>query len=99
MQMPAQSSLIMQFSEKVRTQADRLQQLEAYKSLCERRIHDFDPSHPLPVRPDHIGSQSDHFQSTSDFKRQMALKEQDLTYARQRAEKAAREAEMYRREL
>jgi len=37
--------------------------------------------------------------SNGDFKRQLALKEQDLVYARQRAEKATNEAESYKREV
>lgn len=39
----SQSSLMRQFSEKIKTQAERLQKLEAYKRLCERRIQDFEP--------------------------------------------------------
>ena len=45
-----------QFSEKVKTQAERLQKLEAYKKLCERRILDFDPQHTLPITEEMIGS-------------------------------------------
>ena len=73
--------------------------MESYKVLCERRIKDFDPQHPLPVLPEHIGVQPDQILSTGDFKRQLALKEQDLVYARQRAEKAASETESYKREV
>ena len=65
----SQSSLIKQFSEKVKAQAERLQQMEAYKALCERRIKDFDPNHPMPVQPEHIGQQSEQFMSATDFKR------------------------------
>ena len=49
------SPLIRQLSEKVRTQAERLQLMEAYQALCEKRILDFDPAHPLPVAPYHLG--------------------------------------------
>lgn len=31
-----------QFSDKIKMQAERLQKLETYKRLCERRILDFD---------------------------------------------------------
>jgi hypothetical protein len=48
-----------QFSDKIKTQAERLQKLEAYKKLCERRILDFDPSHTLPITDDMIGSSSE----------------------------------------
>jgi len=30
--------------------------LENYKLVCERRVRDFDPQHPLPVLPQHVGS-------------------------------------------
>jgi hypothetical protein len=68
-QSASQSSLIKQFSEKVKMQAERLQQMEAYKNLCERRICDFDPNHDFPVRTEHIGQQSEQFASATDFKR------------------------------
>ena len=48
-----------QFSEKIKTQAERLQRLEAYKKLCERRILDFDPQHALPITEEMIGASSD----------------------------------------
>jgi len=35
--------LLRQFSSKVKQQAERLQTLEAYKQLCEKRILDLDP--------------------------------------------------------
>lgn len=60
-QQSSQSSLIKQFSEKVKSQAERLFKLEAYKTLCERRIKDFDPNHPMPVLPEHVGQQSEQF--------------------------------------
>lgn len=43
--------------EKVRTQAQRLRQLEQYKILCEQRIQDLVPGHTLPVKPEDIGSE------------------------------------------
>ena len=44
-----------QFSEKIKTQAERLSKLENYKRVCERRILDFDPSHALPVTEEMLG--------------------------------------------
>lgn len=41
--------LVKQLSEKVRSQAERLQRLESYKSLCEKRIKDFQPDHQFPI--------------------------------------------------
>lgn len=29
--------------------------MENYKTLCERRIKDFDPNHQIPILPSHIG--------------------------------------------
>ena len=70
--MPRQpSSLVQQLSEKVRTQAERLQRMEVYKQLCEKRIQDLFPSHELPVLPHHIGQQT----SEVELRKQLALKE------------------------
>ena len=62
--------------------------MEAYKALCERRILDFDPGHQLPILPYHLGQGiQNQDMSTSDLKRQLGLKEQDLQYTKQRNEK------------
>lgn len=76
-----------QLSEKVRTQAERLQIMEAYKALCERRILDFDPEHQLPVLPNHLGTgsiapQAEGLNSPAELRRLLALKEQDLLYTK-----------------
>ena len=49
-----------QFSEKVKTQAERLQKLESYKKLCERRILDLDPHHVLPITEDMLGAPAEN---------------------------------------
>lgn len=49
------AELLNQLRDKVRTQAQRLRNLEQYKMLCEERIADFCPGHPMPVKPDHLG--------------------------------------------
>lgn len=105
-QASSQSSLMRQFSEKIKTQAERLQKLEAYKRLCERRILDFEPQHALPITEDMIGTPGESTRDPTavqaqqtDFKRQLALKEQDLVYAKQRAEKALKENEYLRQEI
>jgi hypothetical protein len=35
--------------------AERLKYLDNYRLICERRIKDLAPSHPLPVLPSHCG--------------------------------------------
>lgn len=76
--------------------------MEAYKALCERRILDYDPDHPMPVMPHHLGTvftpeagilgdEQAQNQTAADLKRLLALKEQDLLYAKQRNEKLLRE--------
>lgn len=40
--------------EKIRSQAQRLRLLEQYKVLCETRIAEIVPDHPIPVLPEHI---------------------------------------------
>lgn len=44
-----------QMGEKIRQQAGALQELESYKALCEKRILEFCPDHPIPVLPEHLG--------------------------------------------
>ena len=56
-----------QFSDKIKTQAERLQKLESYKRLCERRILDFEPNHALPVTEDMLGQGAE---ATRDNKQQ-----------------------------
>lgn len=72
--------------------------MEAYKALCERRILDFDPEHQLPVLPSHLGTgsiapQAEGPNSPAELRRQLALKEQDLLYTKQRSEKLSHELE------
>ncbi len=66
----------------MRSQAERLSNLEAYKSLLERRVLDYDPKHPLPVISSHIGQKTAEPQSMVELKRLLAIKEQDLTYSK-----------------
>ena len=43
------STYISQLEYKIRDQAKRLSELEKYKYLCERRIKQLNPNHPLPI--------------------------------------------------
>lgn len=47
--------LSQQLAQKVRQQAQRLAALEQYRLLCEHRLLELAPDHPLPVLPEHIG--------------------------------------------
>ena len=105
------SPLMKQLTEKVRDQAERLQSLESYKALCESRLLDFDPEHPLPLQPGHLGTAPiaieggimdaviyeivsgmlNNEQGSADQKRQLALKDQDLQYAKRKIERMERE--------
>jgi hypothetical protein len=42
-------------TEKLKQMADRVQVLERYKDLCERRIADLEPQHAFPVQMIHLG--------------------------------------------
>jgi hypothetical protein len=46
------------FSGKIREQAEKLQELENYKVLAERRILDLCPNHPLPIQDFHLGKRN-----------------------------------------
>jgi len=54
--------------------------MEAYKALCEQRIMELDPDHPMPVMPFHLGTPAIGVSDVGengpgDIKRQLALKE------------------------
>lgn len=48
--------LLSQLKEKLKAQNQRIRSLESYKVLCEERLIELCPSHPIPVQPEHIGS-------------------------------------------
>ncbi|CDW87983.1 UNKNOWN [Stylonychia lemnae] len=54
-QQSQQQAMIDSLTLKIKQQAEKLQFLENYKTLCERRIKDYDSNHQLPVLPSHIG--------------------------------------------
>ena len=85
-------------SDKVRSQAERLQKLEHYKVLAEKRIVDLAPDHPLPLLEAHLGTAVGKRDPPSliETRRQLALREQDLQYAKQRNEKLHNELEKQR---
>ena len=67
--------------------------LEAYRHLVEQRLLQFDPHHVLPVSQEHLlqspgKTDGGHItsietiNSSADLKRQLAIKEQDLLYAK-----------------
>ena len=51
-----QGELVNQLREKVRSQAQRLRNLEQYRVLCEQRISEIVPGHNFPVKPEDLGS-------------------------------------------
>lgn len=48
-------NFVTQLTEKIRKQANILQEQENYKMLCEKRILELCPNHPLPIQPSHLG--------------------------------------------
>jgi chromosome segregation ATPase len=34
---------------------EQIEDLKSYAELCETRIHELSPNHPLPVTMDHLG--------------------------------------------
>ncbi|CAG9332671.1 unnamed protein product [Blepharisma stoltei] len=51
----SEGEIIIKLQEKVKSQAQRLRALEGYKTLCETRIAELFPSHPFPVKNEHLG--------------------------------------------
>lgn len=48
-------AILTQLKSKLKSQSTQLRLLESYKCLCEQRILDLYPNHPLPIQQDHIG--------------------------------------------
>ncbi|OMJ71063.1 hypothetical protein SteCoe_30819 [Stentor coeruleus] len=44
--------------DKIRQQAGRLRTLEQYRLLCETKILELVPNHPIPIKKEHLGSSS-----------------------------------------
>ena len=50
------NDFVKQLAGKCSEQAKKLVMLESYKGLCERRIRELVPNHPLPVESSHLGN-------------------------------------------
>ncbi len=74
-----------QLEHKVKTQAERLYDLQKYKEVCERRIRQLAPNHPLPVVDSHIRNHEDLTKSysgdiqTNNMMHALSLQIKDLT--------------------
>lgn len=51
-----ESDLTKQMAQKIKKQAEQLHELSNYKLLCEQRIMELAPGHPLPVQQSHLGT-------------------------------------------
>ncbi|OMJ87653.1 hypothetical protein SteCoe_10579 [Stentor coeruleus] len=72
--------VIVQMKDRLRQQSQRIRSLESYKVLCEERLTELYPSHPLPVLPEHIGSGgSSTTQELLNYKQKIAKLEQHLS--------------------
>ena len=55
------SDYMKQMAQKIKKQAEQLHELGNYKSLCEKRIVELVPGHPLPILPIHLGNRKHFF--------------------------------------
>lgn len=72
------SNLLSQLKEKLKTQAQQLRRLESYKLLCEERILDLYPKHPLPVLRDHIGLYNNSSSEIMNLRQKIAKLEKQV---------------------
>ena len=57
-----EADLTKQMTQKIKRQAEQLHELGNYRLLCEKRILELAPGHPLPVQQSHLGHRkSDYF--------------------------------------
>jgi len=54
--MNKESDLVKQMTQKIKKQAEQLHELGNYRLLCEKRISELAPGHPLPIQPSHLGT-------------------------------------------
>ena len=52
----SEADLTNQLRDKIRGQAHRLRSLEHYRMLCEQRIQELYPNHPIPITKSHFGT-------------------------------------------
>jgi hypothetical protein len=83
--------------------ATRVQELEQYKLLCERRLLEFMPTHPLPIKAGHLGSGIGTAGKLGTTQRGRSSgergQEQRLVHMEQRVAKLTAENERLRQEL
>jgi len=103
-QSPSKENFVSQLSEKIRQQARQLQEQENYKILCEKRILELCPNHPLPVQSIHLGKimgpsagaplqMQPLLSQIADLKKMIEKKDQELHFITQRADKLQLELE------
>ncbi len=46
---------------------ERLQYLDNYRIICEKRVRELAPSHPLPILPSHCGQPNHDFEIFKDL--------------------------------
>ena len=87
--------LIAMLSEKVRQQANKLQDLENYKSLCEKRILQLSPENSIPVTENDLGNGHERFKGTEcqELQKIIEIKNQDLHFSKKKIEKLIMENE------
>ena len=75
-----QDEIINHLQEKIRSQTQRLRNLDQYKSLCEQRISEIIPGHSFPVKPEDLGSglPLQHIQELNIAKQKISKLEQQL---------------------
>jgi len=57
--------------------------MEAYKVLCEKRILELDPNHPMPVLPSHLGSDElNNCADVGELQRLLSQKDQELQFSK-----------------
>ena len=71
--------LTSQLRDKIRLQAQRLRSLEQYRALCEQRIQEIIPDHPIPITKEHLGQESPQNKELQLAKEKIARLEKNLS--------------------
>ena len=70
-------ALLTQLKDKLKSQSVHIRLLESYKILCEQRVLDLYPNHPLPVLKEHLGQSL--YSETLPLKQKISKLEEKLS--------------------
>jgi len=79
-----------QMTQKIKRQAEQLHELGNYRLLCEKRILELAPGHPLPVQPSHLGHPNKGNYQMAELQEILKAKEEEILYLQSQVQNQSR---------